>query len=94
MMNDEENEKNDSFCDEKPEDLMSITNTNQKDVDFDEKEDEENLDEAEKYKQMREDAQWPDEVETPANIPARERFQKYRGLKSFRYYFECLQKFI
>lgn len=67
---------------------MSITN---QDVDFEEEEEEENLDEAVKYKQMREDAQWPDEVETSANISARERFQKYRGLKSFRFILYLIQ---
>lgn len=85
-MSDEENEdniENEFSYGEKDENVDSMSITNQ-DVDFEEEE-EENLDEAVKYKQMREDAQWPDEVETSANISARERFQKYRGLKSFRF---------
>ncbi|XP_044139831.1 pre-rRNA-processing protein TSR1 homolog [Bufo gargarizans] len=50
----------------------------------------ENLDEAEeeqmleKYKLQREDAMFPDEVDTPRDQLARIRFQKFRGLKSFR----------
>ncbi len=32
----------------------------------------------------RDEQRWPDEVEAPQDIPARERFQKYRGLDSFR----------
>ncbi|NXU15640.1 TSR1 protein, partial [Pardalotus punctatus] len=38
----------------------------------------------EKYKQERMDEMFPDEVDTPRDVPARVRFQKYRGLKSFR----------
>lgn len=69
-------------------DAMSYTN---QDEEFQEEdEDGNNLDEAEKYKQMREDAQWPDEVETPSDVPARERFQKYRGLKSFRHFLKIV----
>ncbi|CAG9465350.1 unnamed protein product [Pedinophyceae sp. YPF-701] len=30
------------------------------------------------------DAEWPDYVEAPLDVPARARFAKYRGLKSFR----------
>mmetsp|Transcript_85486 Transcript_85486/g.151224 ORF Transcript_85486/g.151224 Transcript_85486/m.151224 type:complete len:796 (-) Transcript_85486:49-2436(-) len=32
----------------------------------------------------KEELEFPDEVDTPLEVPARERFQRYRGLKSFR----------
>ena len=37
-----------------------------------------------KIKAARQDEMFPDEVDTPIDLSARERFQKYRGLKSFR----------
>uniref|UniRef100_A0A914WYA7 Pre-rRNA-processing protein TSR1 homolog n=1 Tax=Plectus sambesii TaxID=2011161 RepID=A0A914WYA7_9BILA len=40
--------------------------------------------EVERYRQARENAMFPDEIDTPLDAPARVRFQKYRGLKSFR----------
>ncbi|WVQ83997.1 hypothetical protein IAT38_006142 [Cryptococcus sp. DSM 104549] len=38
----------------------------------------------EREKSQREDQMFPDEVDTPRHVPARTRFQRYRGLKSFR----------
>lgn len=38
----------------------------------------------EKIKQARIDQMWPDEIDTPMDTNARTRFQKYRGLESFR----------
>lgn len=43
---------------------------------------------AEEVRQFREeqedDRRWPDQVDTPMDQQARVRFQKYRGLQSFR----------
>ena len=42
------------------------------------------VDELEAMKAARMEEMFPDEVDTPMDVPARVRFQKYRGLKSFR----------
>uniref|UniRef100_F7FZN4 Pre-rRNA-processing protein TSR1 homolog n=1 Tax=Monodelphis domestica TaxID=13616 RepID=F7FZN4_MONDO len=56
-----------------------------RDDQYDEKIDEEAEEQMlEKYKQERLDEMFPDEVDTPRDVAARIRFQKYRGLKSFR----------
>lgn len=41
----------------------------------------------EKIKEARADQMFPDERDTPLDVEARTRFQKYRGLESFRYFF-------
>ena len=65
---------------------MTVTSEADLDANYDEK----HFDEAEEretlqqYKEARTDAMFPDEVDTPVEVPARVRFQKYRGLASFR----------
>ncbi|KGL79880.1 Pre-rRNA-processing protein TSR1, partial [Tinamus guttatus] len=55
-----------------------------RDEHYDEKMEEDEEQMLERYKQERMDEMFPDEVDTPRDVPARVRFQKYRGLKSFR----------
>ncbi|XP_029467360.1 pre-rRNA-processing protein TSR1 homolog [Rhinatrema bivittatum] len=51
---------------------------------YDENIEEEDLQMLEKYKQQRQEEMFPDEVDTPRDGLCRVRFQKYRGLQSFR----------
>lgn len=47
--------------------------------------DEERIEEMQRLKDMSEEEMWnPDMVDTPVNLPARQRFAKYRGMKSFQ----------
>ncbi|KAI8808298.1 hypothetical protein BJ742DRAFT_772293 [Cladochytrium replicatum] len=40
--------------------------------------------ELKKQRELQDDLEFPDEIDTPRDIPAQVRFQRYRGLKSFR----------
>lgn len=87
-MDDSDNEEveDDSEEEEPMDDLKSEAGeTTASEMMFDDGIDEDiNMAEVEKYRKERENAQWPDEVDTPMDMPARIAFQKYRGLKSFR----------
>lgn len=56
-------------------------NADKYDLDMDMQEENETW---QKMKGARNDQMWPDEIDTPSDISARVRFQKYRGLESFR----------
>lgn len=59
----------------------TVINDAKYDEDFDMDEEQKQL---EKYRLERENEMFPDEVDTPMHMPASERFQRYRCLKSFR----------
>ena len=74
--------------DDEGDDQMKSDNdedNNEIDEESEEEEDNEGMNEDDiRKKQQEEDILYPDEVDTPADITTRERYQKYRGLKSFR----------
>lgn len=49
------------------------------------KDEEINVEEVDQYRKARENEQFPDEIDTPLDVAARIRFQRYRALKSFRF---------
>ncbi|VBB29208.1 unnamed protein product [Acanthocheilonema viteae] len=61
---------------------MSVISDTESSMDI--KDEEINMAEVEKYRKARENEQFPDEIDTPMDVAARIRFQRYRALKSFR----------
>lgn len=83
-----DSEKSDKFqSDGELEECDTVTvseapvNDDKYDLDMDLQEERETF---QKIKEARTDQMWPDEIDTPFDIAARVRFQKYRGLESFR----------
>ncbi|CAF4895490.1 unnamed protein product [Rotaria sp. Silwood1] len=75
----EEHEEEEEEEEEEMDELVMNPNNYDEKTDFEE--DKESL---KKLKEAKLDEQFPDEVDTPMDVPARVRFQKYRGLKSLR----------
>ncbi|XP_071395887.1 pre-rRNA-processing protein TSR1 homolog isoform X2 [Centroberyx affinis] len=82
---DGEDEENGSQEEEEEEEELCSTERTGADQRYDE-----HMDEAEegeglkRYREARANEMFPDEVDTPLDAPAKVRFQRYRGLKSFR----------
>uniref|UniRef100_A0A2P2HX46 Pre-rRNA-processing protein TSR1 homolog n=1 Tax=Hirondellea gigas TaxID=1518452 RepID=A0A2P2HX46_9CRUS len=82
----------DSVCggddDDDDDDSMSVTSGSEfgtADDTYDEKIDyNDEMDEYERIRDCRDDLEFPDEIDTPRDVLARERFAKYRGLESFK----------
>jgi pre-rRNA-processing protein TSR1 len=83
-----EEESSDDASNNEDEDMqsevLSASSMNLNEIDSAEK-DAMDTTQLERFRQERENCQWPDEIETAHGMNARERFQRYRGLKSFRF---------
>ncbi|XP_046302905.1 pre-rRNA-processing protein TSR1 homolog isoform X2 [Marmota monax] len=84
MEEESQDEKSEEEEEEEECETMTIGDSVRDDL-YDEKMDEEAEEKTlEKYKQERMEEMFPDEMDTPRDVAAKIRFQKYRGLKSFR----------
>ncbi|XP_050723085.1 pre-rRNA-processing protein TSR1 homolog isoform X2 [Eriocheir sinensis] len=78
-------EGSDEEEEEDEEEYETMTVEDNEGANYDEKVDyKEEMDALKKMREAREDATFPDEMDTPQDVAARVRFQKYRGLQSFR----------
>jgi pre-rRNA-processing protein TSR1 len=80
----EDDEMESAGEDEEPEEEEDATTTNNEQKYDEEMDLYEERQAQEKLKAQRTDAMFPDEVDTPRDMEARTRFEKYRGLESFR----------
>ncbi|XP_064112530.1 pre-rRNA-processing protein TSR1 homolog isoform X2 [Macrobrachium nipponense] len=75
----------DNDDDDDDEEFETMTMTDAGDCNYDEKVDyKAEQDAFEKMQAVKDDMNFPDEIDTPMDTPARVRFQKFRGLQSFR----------
>ncbi|XP_068153336.1 pre-rRNA-processing protein TSR1 homolog [Drosophila tropicalis] len=81
----DEHEKHDSETEEYLDSVSVASEAALNDEKYDQQMDfQEERETLQQLQQARTDQLWPDEIDTPLDVPALERFQKYRGLESFR----------